>query len=74
VLVHGYAKDENIAITVDGKNVTVAETDAKPDVELDNLEAVAFFAGNYSAKRIDLPAFAQNWFPVDFYMNCQDNV
>lgn len=74
VLVHGYAKDENLAITVDGKNVTVAETEAKPDVELDNLEAVAFFAGNYSAKRIDLPAFAQNWFPVDFYMNCQDNV
>lgn len=74
VLVHGYAKDEKLAITVDGKTVTVAETDATPDVELDNLEAVAFFAGNYAVKRISLPAFAQNWFPVDFFMHGQDNV
>ena len=74
VLVHGSAKDEKLAITVDGKTVTVAETDATPDVELDNLEAVAFFAGNYAVKRISLPAFAQNWFPVDFFMHGQDNV
>jgi len=74
VLVHGYAKDEKIAVTVDGKSVTVAETDAEPDVELDNLEAVAFFAGNYAVKRLSLPAFAQNWFPVDFFMHGQDNV
>ena len=74
VLVHGYAKDEKLAITVDGKNVTVAETDATPDVELDNLEAIAFFAGQYAAKRLSLPAFAQNWFPVDFFMFGLDNV
>ncbi|MEE1012015.1 MAG: hypothetical protein U0L11_08290, partial [Acutalibacteraceae bacterium] len=74
VLVHGYAKDEKLAITVDGKNVTVAETDATPDVELDNLEAIAFFAGQYAAKRLSLPAFAQNWFPVDFFMYGLDNV
>lgn len=74
VLIHGYAKDEMLAITVDGKNVTVANTDAEPDVELDNLEAVAFFAGNYAVKRLSLPAFAQNWFPVDFFMHGQDNV
>lgn len=74
VLIHGYAKDEMLAITVDGKNVTIANTDAEPDVELDNLEAVAFFAGNYAVKRLSLPAFAQNWFPVDFFMHGQDNV
>lgn len=74
VLIHGYAGDESLAITVDGKNVTVAETEAKPDVELDKLEAIAFFAGNYSVKRLGLPAFAQNWFPVDFFMYGQDNV
>ena len=74
VLIHGYAKDENLAITVDGKNVTVAETDATHDVELDNLEAIAFFAGQYAAKRLSLPAFAQNWFPVDFFMYGLDNV
>ena len=74
VLIHGYAKDEMLAITVDGKDVSVAKTDAEPDVELDNLEAVAFFAGNYAVKRLSLPAFAQNWFPVDFFMHGQDNV
>ena len=74
VLVHGYAKDEKIAITVDGKSVTVTQTDAEPDVELDKLEAVAFFAGQYAVKRLSLPAFAQNWFPVDFFMYGQDNV
>lgn len=74
VLVHGYAKDEKLVITVDGKTVTVAETDATPDVELDNLEAIAFFAGQFAAKRLSLPAFAQNWFPVDFFMYGLDNV
>ncbi len=74
VLVHGYKKDENLTITVDGRNVTVTETDAKPDFELEHLEAVAFFAGQYSGKRLDLPAFAQNWFPVDFFAGHLDNV
>lgn len=74
VLVHGYKKDENLAITVDGKNVTVTETDSEPDFELDHLEATAFFAGQYSEKRLSVPSFAQNWFPVDFYAGQQDNV
>lgn len=74
VLVHGYAGDENIAITVDGRNVTVTEAEAKPDIELDKLEAVAFFASAYSSERLSLPAFAQNWFPLDFFMHGQDNV
>lgn len=74
VLVHGYKKDEKLAITVDGKNVTVTETDADPDFELDHLEATAFFAGQYSEKRLSAPSFTQNWFPVDFYAGQQDNV
>lgn len=74
VLIHGYKKDEKLAITVDGKNVSVTETDADPDFELDHLEATAFFAGQYSEKRLSVPAFAQNWFPVDFFAGQQDNV
>ncbi len=74
VLVHGWAKDEKIAITVSGKEVSVVPTEDEPDIELDKLEAIAFFAGNYSLKRLSLPAFAQNWFPVDFFMHGQDNV
>ena len=74
VLVHGYKKDEKIAITVRGKDVSVCETEAQPDIELEHLEAISFFAGNYSAKRLALPAFAQNWFPLDFFVTGQDNV
>ncbi len=74
VLVHGYKKDEKLAITVDGKNVTVTETDVQPDYELGHLEATAFFAGQYSEKRLSAPSFTQNWFPVDFYAGQQDNV
>lgn len=74
VLIRGYKRDENLSITVNGKNVTVTETDAEPDFELEHLEAVAFFAGQYSEKRLELPAFAQNWFPVDFFACQQDNV
>lgn len=74
VLIHGYRKDEQLAITVDGKNVTVTETDADPDFELEHLEAIAFFAGQYSEKRFSAPAFSQSWFPVDFYAGQQDNV
>ena len=74
VLVHGYKKDENLAITVDGEKVTVTETEAKPDFELGHLEAVAFFAGQYAEERLGLPAYAQNWFPVDFYTGHLDNV
>lgn len=74
VLIHGYKKDENLAITVDGKNVTVTETNAKPDFELDHLDAIAFFAGQCSGERANIPAFAQSWFPIDFFASQQDNV
>lgn len=74
VLIHGYKRDENLSITVDGKNVSVTETDAKPDIELDHLRAIDFISGIYSNHRNSLPAFAQGWFPVDFFAYGQDNV
>lgn len=74
ILVHGYKRDENLSITVDGKNVSVTETDAKPDLELDHLRTIDFISGIYSESRNSLPAFAQGWFPVDFFAYSQDNV
>lgn len=74
VLIHGFKQDESLAITVDGKNVSVTETDAKPDIELDHLRAIDFISGIYSKDRNDLPAFAQGWFPVDFFVYGLDNV
>lgn len=74
ILIHGFKRDENLAVTVDGKNVTVTETDAKPDIELDHLRAIDFISGIYSKERNALPAFAQGWFPVDFFVYGLDNV
>ena len=74
VLIHGYKRDENLAITVDGKNVTVTETDAKPDIELEHHRAIDMLGGMFSKDRNSLPAFAQGWFPLDFFAYGQDNV
>ncbi len=74
LLIHGIKRDEQLTIKVNGKNVTVAPTDAKPDLELSHLEAVRFIAGIYSKERLSLPAFAQNWFPLDFFAYSVDNV
>ncbi len=74
VLIHGCKRDENLEITVDGEKVTVKETEEKPDIELNHLDAIAFFASNYSPDRFNIPAFAQNWFPLEIYMCSQDGV
>lgn len=74
VLIHGCKADESLAITVDGKKVTVKETADKPDFELEHRDAIRFILGLYSKERNDLPAFAQGWFPLDFYAPSLDNV
>lgn len=73
MLIHGYKADESLAVTVDGKNVTVCETDAKPDIELGHNDAIRFLTGLFSKERFDVPAFAQSWFPLDFYAAGSDN-
>lgn len=74
ILIHGYKRDERLAITVDGKNVTVTETEAKPDVELEHHRAIDMLGGMFSKERNSLPAYAQGWFPLDFFAYGQDNV
>lgn len=74
LLIHGCKRDENISVTVEGKNVSVSQTQAQPDIELEHREAIAFLAGLFSKRRAELPAFAQGWFPLDFFGFGLDNV
>ncbi len=74
LLIHGYKKDEQLRISVKGKEVTVEETADAPDIELEHLEAMRFIAGLYCGSGQKLPAFAAGWFPVDYFFYSQDNV
>ncbi len=74
MLIHGDKGDEKIELSVSGGSVKAEYTDKNPDIELDHREAVRLIAAQYSARRSELPAFAQSWFPVDFHCYSQDNV
>lgn len=76
LLIHGVKRDEQIAITVDGdNNVSVAETNEAPDIELSHSEAIHFIGGLYSKDRATMQqAFAQSWFPLPFFSYGLDNV
>ncbi len=74
ILVHGMNGDEFLAVTVDGKEVTVKEAAGDADIELSHRDAIVFISGLYSKDRLDIPAFAQGWFPLDFFSYSLDNV
>lgn len=74
LLIHGYKQDERIEITVNGEDVKVYETTKDADLEVEHLEAIRLVASLFSESRLTLPAFAQNWFPVYFSTENQDNV
>ncbi len=74
LLIHGIKRDEKLLISVKDNSVSVAETDKAPDAELEHKEAIRMTASIYSEARLKLPAFAQTWFPVDFYSHSLDNV
>lgn len=73
-LVHGIKGDEQFEVSVKNGEVSVVPTDKKPDAEYAHNEAVRAFAAINSEARNRLPAFAQTWFPVDFYSYSEDNV
>lgn len=76
LLIHGMKRDERITVAVDGdNNVTVTETEKEADIELEHREAINFIGGLYSKDRVEMKsAFAQSWFPVDFFSYSLDNV
>ena len=74
MLIHGFKRDETVEVTVDGATVRVSETQAEPDIELSHYEAINMLTGIYSKEKLSLPAFAQGWFPLDYYACGPDNV
>ena len=74
ILIHGMNGDEFLAVTVDGKEVSVSEAEGDSDVELCHRDAIVFISGLYSKDRLSIPAFAQSWFPLDFFSYSLDNV
>lgn len=74
MFIQGEKLPEQIKITVKDNNVTVEETDEKPDIILKHLEAMRLVGGLYSERRNELPAVCQSWFPLPFYSYGLDNV
>lgn len=74
VFIQGEKLPEQLKITVKDNNVTVEETDEKPDIILKHLEAMRFFASHYSEKRGEAPGFCNAWFPLPLYGYGLDNV
>lgn len=74
VFIQGEKLPEQLKITVKDNNVTVEETDEKPDIILKHLEAMRFFTSHYSEKRHEAPAVCNAWFPLPMYGYGLDNV
>ncbi len=74
VLIHGWAKDEQLKITVKDNTVTVTPTRARPEFVLDHLEAMSFLFGLYSPAREQLKPAVRAWLPVPIYMYKPDQV
>ncbi|MBQ8210866.1 MAG: GNAT family N-acetyltransferase [Clostridia bacterium] len=74
LFIEGNKLHEQIKITVKDNNVTVCETDEKPDLALKHLDAMRLVAGLYSDRRNELPAACASWFPLPIYVAPSDTV
>ncbi len=74
LFIQGEKLPEQLKITVKDNNVTVEETDEKPDIVLKHLEAIRFVGSHYSERRNEVPAECQAWFPLPIYSYGLDNV
>ena len=74
LFIQGEKLPEQLKITVKDNNVTVEETDEKPDIILKHQEAMRFIGSLYSERRNEAPAFCHAWFPLPFYSYGLDNV
>lgn len=74
LFIEGNKLPEQIKISVKDNNVTVCETDEKPDLALKHLDAMRLVCGLYSDKRKDLNAACASWFPLPLYIAPSDTV
>ena len=76
MLIHGFAGDELLTFTVkDGvPSVTDAPAGTVPEIELSHVEALSCLFAPVDVNRLDLPAFARDWFPLPIWMYRADEV
>lgn len=74
LLIEGLKLPEQIKITVRDNEVTVSETDEKPDMALNHREAMMLVGSLYSEKRNKLKGECASWFPLPLFTYEQDNV
>jgi GNAT superfamily N-acetyltransferase len=76
LLIHGFAKDERLRITVkDGKHTLMSVCDAVDfDLELEHLQAIELLFGPISAFRERQNALIRCWFPLPLWMYSADEV
>lgn len=74
LFIEGCKLPEQIKITVKNNEVTVCETDEKPDLILGHLEAIRLLGSIYSENRNVLSPECASWFPLPFYIAPSDTV
>ncbi len=76
LLIHGYAGDEALCVTVkDGVHmVTPLPLDAAVDLELAHLQAIALLFNPVSVDREQRSNLVKSWFPLPIYMHSADGV
>lgn len=74
VLIHGFAGEERLEISVKNRNVSVMVTDKEAEVELGHLQATSFFFGPNCYLRDTAPMVVQSWFPVPLWSYSADAV
>lgn len=74
LLIEGVKLPEQIKISVKDNQVSVEETDEKPDLALTHTEAMRLIGSLHSEKRKELSPECAAWFPLPLYTYSQDNV
>ncbi len=74
LLIHGYAGDEQIKISVRDNKVDVVKTKEEPDLELGHHEAIRLLFSLSSAERRSLTLSAAQWFPLPLHCFNFDSV
>ena len=71
--VNGYKKTECFTISVTDGKPEVISGETENMIELEHHEAVSFFFGVISPKRLTVP-LSQAWFPLPLYISSADHV
>lgn len=74
VLIHGYAGDERLKITVMNNTAAVEAYDGEAETELNHTDALSLLFGLYSPYRDCLASSVKSWFPLPLFVERADRV